>query len=99
MTDFQQKRQAGWWLALIQVSVQGSFINQPTGMPHSCLEPTLAMLEKGDGPATVHLNRGYDSGITRNQLAALGLGGAEIAEKEKPPLVTAGQPDHGTPRP
>jgi transposase len=57
------------------------------------LAPTLDTLD-GLGPLpdamTVHLDRGYDSGVTRDRLAARGLDG-EIAERGKPAPVTAGQ--------
>lgn len=39
---------------------------------------------------TIHLDQGYDSGVTRARLDVRGLG-AEIAEKGKPAPVTAGQ--------
>jgi hypothetical protein len=56
------------------------------------LEPTLAGLDKLDGPpddATVHLDRAYDSRRTRALLDALGLDGA-IARKGIPAPVQAG---------
>lgn len=57
------------------------------------LEPTLDTLG-GLGPLpaplTVHLDRGYDSSVTRERLAARGLR-AEIAARGKPAPVTAGQ--------
>lgn len=56
------------------------------------LEPTLDTLEAlGPLPEsmTVHLDRGYDSDVTRERLARRGLRG-EIAEKGKPAPVTAG---------
>lgn len=56
------------------------------------LEPTLATLERvGPLPRamTVHLDRGYDSAVTRQRLAARGLGAA-IAEQGKPAPLTAG---------
>ena len=54
------------------------------------LGPTLDALEIVDRPMTVHLDRGYDSGATRKQLATRGLT-AEIAAKGKPAPITAGQ--------
>jgi transposase len=57
------------------------------------LVPTLNTLDElGPLPAvmTAHLDRGYDSGVTRERLAVRGLHG-EIAEKGKPALVTAGR--------
>jgi len=57
------------------------------------LEPTLdtlAALGPLPDAVTVHLDRGYDSGVTRTHLAARGLL-AEIAEKGKPAPLTAGQ--------
>ncbi|MDQ3780731.1 MAG: IS5 family transposase [Chloroflexota bacterium] len=57
------------------------------------LESTLNTLE-GLGPlpatVTVHLDRGYDSRVTRDRLAARGMA-SEIAAKGKPAPVTAGQ--------
>ena len=57
------------------------------------LAPTLDALP-GLGPlpehVTVHLDRGYDSRITRNLLAGRGLGAA-IAQRGKPAPVTAGK--------
>lgn len=57
------------------------------------LDPTLETLERlGPLPdrMTVHLDRGYDSGVTRDTLRNRGLA-AEIAERGKPAPVTAGQ--------
>lgn len=57
------------------------------------LEPTLETLAViGPLPSelTVHLDRGYDSGVTRERIAARGLRG-EIAEKGKPAPVTVGK--------
>ncbi len=54
------------------------------------LGPTLDALAVADRPMTVHLDRGYDSGATRAQLAARGLT-AEIAAKGKPAPIAAGQ--------
>lgn len=51
---------------------------------------TLAGLGPLATPLTIHLDRGYDSGVTRARLAARGLQ-AEIAAKGKPGPVTAGQ--------
>jgi hypothetical protein len=56
------------------------------------LAPTLAGLDKLDGlpdDVTVHLDRGYDSNVTRTLLDALGLDGA-IARKGVPAPVQAG---------
>lgn len=54
------------------------------------LAMTLDALAVVDEPMTVHLDRGYDSGVTRSLLAARGLA-AEIAARGKPAPVTAGQ--------
>lgn len=57
------------------------------------LEPTLDTLARIDPlpePITTHLDRGYDSAVTRSRLDARGVG-AEIAEKGKPAPVTAGK--------
>ncbi len=57
------------------------------------LVPTLATLDLGGigaAPMTVHLDRGYDSAVTRERLAARGLHAA-IAAKGKPAPLTAGQ--------
>lgn len=57
------------------------------------LEPTLDTLaDLGSLPAamTVHLDRGYDSDVTRERLAARGLRGA-IAARGKPAPVAASQ--------
>ena len=54
------------------------------------LEPTLDALPIPARPMTVHLDRGYDSGATRERLAARGLTAA-IAAKGKPAPITAGQ--------
>lgn len=57
------------------------------------LDPTLDTLDLvGPLPRelTVHLDRGYDSDVTRERLAARGLRAA-IAEKGKPAPVTAGK--------
>ena len=57
------------------------------------LEPTLDTLARLDplpDSITVHLDRGYDSAVTRERLAARGLL-AEIAEKGKPAPLTAGK--------
>lgn len=54
------------------------------------LEGTLDALAVVDTPMTIHLDRGYDSGVTRTLLAARGLA-AEIAARGKPATVTAGQ--------
>ena len=58
----------------------------------SLLAPTLAGLDKLDhlpDDVTVHLDRGYDSNVTRALLAALGLDGA-IARKGVPAPIQAG---------
>jgi len=57
------------------------------------LEPTLdtlATLDPLPNAIIVHLDRGYDSAVTRERLAARGLL-AEIAEKGKPAPLTAGK--------
>ncbi len=54
------------------------------------LGPTLDALGVADQPITIHLDRGYDSGVTRRLLASRGLD-AEIAEKGKPAPVPAGK--------
>jgi transposase len=54
------------------------------------LEPTLDTLDLAPRSATVHLDRGYDSALTRQRLAARGLAG-ELAARGKPAPVTAGQ--------
>jgi transposase len=54
------------------------------------LGPTLDALQIVDRPMTVHLDRGYDSRATRQQLATRGLTAA-IAAKGKPAPITAGQ--------
>ena len=57
------------------------------------LEPTLdtlAALGPLPAPITVHLDRGYDSGVTRERLTARGLR-AEIAPKGKPAPLAATQ--------
>jgi transposase len=56
----------------------------------SLLEPTLDALLVADVAMTVHLDRGYDSSVTRARLAARGLE-AEIARRGKPAPITAGQ--------
>ena len=53
------------------------------------LEPTLDAVPVVDTPATVHLDRGYDSARIRTLLAARGLE-AEIAVRGKPAPITAG---------
>ena len=68
------------------------------GAPANChdsplLAPTLDLLEVlGPLPAdvTVHLDRGYDSTKTREELSARGLHAA-IAQKGKPAPIQAGQ--------
>jgi transposase len=57
------------------------------------LEPTLETLNRIDplpDPVTVHLDRGYDSDVTRDRLARRGLHGA-IAARGKPAPVAASQ--------
>jgi transposase len=54
------------------------------------LAPTLDALVIAAGPTTVHLDRGYDSGVTRALLAARGMGAA-IAARGRPAPVTAGK--------
>ena len=54
------------------------------------LAPTLDVLDVPEASMTVHLDRGYDSGITRTLLAVRGLD-AEIAARGKPAPITAGQ--------
>jgi transposase len=54
------------------------------------LEPTLDALGGVDRPMTVHLDRGYDSGVTRQRLAERGLTAA-IAAKGQPAPLTASQ--------
>jgi hypothetical protein len=51
---------------------------------------TLAVLEPLPHSMTVHLDRGYDSQVTRDRLASRSLD-AEIAEKGKPAPLTAGK--------
>lgn len=53
------------------------------------LAPTLDTLVVTDGAMTIHLDRGYDSGVTRTLLAARGLEAA-IAMRGKPAPITAG---------
>ncbi|MBA2671661.1 MAG: hypothetical protein H0U67_14920 [Gemmatimonadetes bacterium] len=52
------------------------------------LEPTLDRLGPRPAPMTPHLDRGYDSTVTRERLAARDLRG-ELAEKGTPAPVTA----------
>lgn len=54
------------------------------------LGPTLEALVVSTRPMTVHLDRGYDSGVTRQRLADRGLGAA-IATKGTPAPLTAGR--------
>lgn len=66
-------------------------IAAPANRPDSpLLEPTLDTLALGLQPTTIHLDRGYDSGRTRQRLADRGLTG-EIAQRGKPAPLTAGQ--------
>lgn len=51
---------------------------------------TLARLGPLPDTVTVHLDRGYDSGLTRHRLAARGMHGA-IAARGRPAPLTAGQ--------
>ncbi|MDQ4043926.1 MAG: IS5 family transposase [Chloroflexota bacterium] len=53
------------------------------------LVPTLDTLGVTDVAMTIHLDRGYDSGVTRTLLATRGLA-AEIAMRGKPAPITAG---------
>ena len=53
------------------------------------LEPTLDALRLTDAAMTVHLDRGYDTGVTRQRLAARGLEG-DIARRGLPAPITAG---------
>ena len=52
------------------------------------LAPTLETVRDLPAGATVHLDRGYDSGLTRERLAARGLAGA-IAPKGTPAPIAA----------
>jgi transposase len=65
----------------------------PASRPDSpLLEATLDTLERLgplSDPVTVHLDRGYDSGLTRQRLAARGVHG-EIAARGHPAPLTAG---------
>jgi transposase len=54
------------------------------------LAPTLDTLVVTDVAMTIHLDRGYDSEVTRTLLAARGLD-AEIAMRGKPAPITNGQ--------
>lgn len=54
------------------------------------LEPTLAAVDFDGHRATIHLDRGYDSGATRQRLAARGLTAA-IAAKGTPAPIAAGK--------
>lgn len=69
-------------------------IAAPASRPDSpLLEATLDTLDRlGPLPeaVTVHLDRGYDSGLTRQRLAVRGLQG-EIARRGAPAPLTAGQ--------
>ena len=68
-------------------------IAAPASQPDSpLLAPTLDTLGRlGPLPATtVHLDRGYDSGVTRQRLAARGMHG-EIAARGTPAPLTASQ--------
>lgn len=66
----------------------------PASRPDSpLLEATLDTLERLGplpAPVTVHLDRGYDSGLTRQRLANRGMRG-EIAARGKPAPLVAGQ--------
>lgn len=66
-------------------------IAAPANRPDSpLLEPTLDALAIVAQPLLVHLDRGYDSGVTRQRLARRGLA-ATIAAKGKPAPIAAGQ--------
>lgn len=54
------------------------------------LEETHDALAVVEAPMTIHLDRGYDSGVTRTLLAARGVA-AEIAAQGKPATETAEQ--------
>lgn len=54
------------------------------------LGPTLDALAVADRPMTIHLDRAYDSGVTRQRLAARGLTAA-IAAKGTPAPLAVGQ--------
>ena len=54
------------------------------------LAPTLDALVVTDAAMTIHLDRGYDSGVTRTLLAVRGLR-AEIARRGLPAPITAGK--------
>jgi transposase len=54
------------------------------------LEPTLDALPIAERPMVVHLDRGYDSGATRERLTARGLTAA-IAAKGAPAPIAAGR--------
>ena len=63
----------------------------PANRPDSpLLGPTLDALAPELGPATVHLDRGYDSGLTRRRLTDRGLVGV-IAARGRPAPLTAGR--------
>lgn len=63
----------------------------PANRPDSpLLEPTLDALAPDLALATVHLDRAYDSGATRQRLAARGLAG-EIAARGRAAPLTAGR--------
>lgn len=69
-------------------------IAAPASRPDSpLLEATLDTLRRFGplpAPVTVHLDRGYDSALTRQRLATRGLQG-EIARRGSPAPLTAGQ--------
>ncbi len=52
---------------------------------------TLARLSPWSAPVTVHLDRGYDSGLTRQRLAARGFIGEIARRRGSPAPLTAGQ--------
>lgn len=62
----------------------------PANRPDSpLLEPTLDALAVAHRPATVHLDRGYDSAATRERLAARGLTAASPAKGAPAPITAS----------
>jgi hypothetical protein len=59
-------------------------------IPDRVVFDKLAQVRVSAGAMTVHLDRGYDSWVTRTLLAARGLN-AEIARRGYPAPITAGQ--------